>query len=121
SLVDQHVTEIEALVRWQHPARGMLLPMEFIPIAEETGLIVPLGQWVLEEACRQARIWQDHYTRPDAPPLVVSVNLSARQFRNATLLDDIKRALTTTGLDPHTLKLEITESTVMDDANAAIA
>jgi EAL domain-containing protein (putative c-di-GMP-specific phosphodiesterase class I) len=95
--------------------------MEFIPIAEETGLIVPLGQWVLEEACRQACVWQSRYTKPGVAPLVVSVNLSARQFRNTALVDDIKHALATTGLDPRTLKLEITESTVMDDANAAIA
>ena len=121
NLVDQRVTEVEALVRWEHPTRGLILPMDFIPIAEETGLIVPLGQWVLEHACRQARVWQDRYTREGVPPLVLSVNLSARQFRNAALVDDIKQALATTGLDPRTLKLEITESTVMDDANAAIA
>ncbi len=121
SLVDQHVTEIEALVRWQHPTRGLVLPMDFIPIAEETGLIVPIGQWVLEQACRQACVWQTRYSREGAPPLVLGVNLSARQFRNATLVDNIKRTLTITGLDPRTLKLEITESTVMDDADSAIA
>jgi diguanylate cyclase (GGDEF)-like protein/PAS domain S-box-containing protein len=121
SLVDQHITEVEALVRWEHPTRGLILPMEFIPIAEETGLIVPLGQWVLEEACRQACAWHARYERTDAPALVLSVNLSARQFRNTTLVDDIKRALASTGMDARALKLEITESTVMDDANAAIA
>jgi len=108
----------EALIRWQHPVRGLVPPVEFIPIAEETGLIGPIGHWVLEEACRQARLWQD---RPGAPPLTMSVNLSGRQFQRPSLVEDIRRVLATTGLSPHGLKLEITESVVMQDVVGASA
>ncbi|HEY0584083.1 MAG TPA: diguanylate cyclase, partial [Chloroflexota bacterium] len=113
-LATSQVNELEALVRWDRPGRGIVSPSEFIPIAEETGLIVPIGQWVLEEACRWAQRWQIYSAAEQ--PLVVSVNLSARQFQNPHLLADIQRALRETGLDPRRLKLEITESVVMQDA-----
>jgi diguanylate cyclase (GGDEF)-like protein len=112
------VNELEALVRWERPGYGIVSPMAFIPIAEETGLIVPIGQWVLEEACRWAQRWQS-FSAPHKP-LIVSVNLSARQFQHPELLTDIKRALNQTGLNPRHLKLEITESVVMQDAPATI-
>jgi EAL domain-containing protein (putative c-di-GMP-specific phosphodiesterase class I) len=118
SLRDRAVVEVEALVRWQHPERGLVSPAEFIPVAEATGLIVPIGQQVLEQACRQLAAWQTRY--PTEPKLVVSVNLSARQFQHPDLLGDIRRAVGAAGLDPHCLKLEITESTVMQDAEAAV-
>ena len=105
-------------VRWERQGYGIVSPMAFIPIAEETGLIVPIGQWVLEEACRWAQRWQPFSA--SQKPLVVSVNLSARQFQHPELLTDIKRALRETGLDPRHLKLEITESVVMQDAQATI-
>jgi diguanylate cyclase (GGDEF)-like protein/PAS domain S-box-containing protein len=103
----------EGLVRWQHPQRGLLQPTEFIPLAEETGLIVPLGWWVLREACRQMSAWQARY--PVDPPLAISVNLSSKQFLQADLDAEVQRLLGETGLDPRTLKLEITESAIMDD------
>jgi diguanylate cyclase (GGDEF)-like protein len=109
----------EALVRWEHPSRGLISPAAFIPIAEETGLIIPIGQWVLEEACRQARRWRDLF--PSDPPRTMSVNLSARQFTQPRLVDDIQRALRAARLDPRQLVLEITESVVMQDAAAAVA
>src|SRR6202023_3189560 len=85
------VNEVEALVRWERPGHGIVSPLDFIPIAEETGLIVPIGQWVLEEACRWAQRWQTF--SPSQRALVVSVNLSARQFQKPDLLADIERAL----------------------------
>jgi EAL domain-containing protein (putative c-di-GMP-specific phosphodiesterase class I) len=109
----------EALARWQHPARGLILPMEFLPLAEETGLILPLGQWVLEEACRQARIWQNQH--PDGPPLTVSVNLSARQFQQPDLVRHVEHALAQAGLDPSSLRLEVVESVLADDPRATLA
>jgi EAL domain-containing protein (putative c-di-GMP-specific phosphodiesterase class I) len=118
-LDDGHIREVEALVRWYHPERGIVGPDEFIPVAEETGLIVPLGQFVLDEACRQLRAWQLDYPRTD--PLVMSVNLSARQFQHPALVEDIRRVVNMTGIDPPTLKLEITETVVMRDAEAAVA
>ncbi len=108
------ITEVEALIRWQHEKRGLLQPDEFIGLTEETGLIVPIGQWVLSEACKQARTWQLEY--PTTPPLVMSVNLSAKQFQNPKLIEEIREALDESGLAPSCLKLEITETTVMQDA-----
>jgi diguanylate cyclase (GGDEF)-like protein len=107
----------EALIRWHHPTRGMVSPALFIPIAEETGLIVSIGQWVLEQACRQAWLWQE---LAGDPSLTMSVNVSARQFQHEALADDIRRTLEATRLAPGTLKLEITESAVMHDAASAI-
>jgi EAL domain-containing protein (putative c-di-GMP-specific phosphodiesterase class I)/GGDEF domain-containing protein len=107
---------MEALVRWIHPERGMISPMEFIPIAEDTGLIVAIGRWVLREACRQNAEWQ----RAGLRPLRVAVNLSARQFRSGKLLDEIDAALADTGLPVNLLELEITESMVMDDPEGVI-
>ncbi|HKP52686.1 MAG TPA: EAL domain-containing protein [Chloroflexia bacterium] len=112
------VLELEALVRWQHPTRGLVLPSEFIPVAEESGLILPLGQWVLREACRDIRAWQMQSC--DATPLLLSVNLSPRQFRHPRLLEDIVTSLEETGLDPCHLKLEITESVALDNTEATI-
>jgi diguanylate cyclase (GGDEF)-like protein/PAS domain S-box-containing protein len=102
----------EALVRWSHPTRGMVSPMDFIPIAEETGLIVPIGTWVLQQSCRQARAWLDAGANPD---LFVSVNVSSRQLDGPSLPDIVRAALDTNRLEPQRLKLEITESAVMRD------
>jgi diguanylate cyclase (GGDEF)-like protein/PAS domain S-box-containing protein len=112
------IVEVEALVRWEHPRRGLVAPAQFIPLAEETGLILPIGKWVLEEACRQVQQWQTEY--PETEPLVVSVNLSARQFQHPRLAAEIAETLFHTGLDPAHLKLEITESVMMQDAKATI-
>jgi diguanylate cyclase (GGDEF)-like protein/PAS domain S-box-containing protein len=119
TLHDRQIVEVEALLRWQHPQRGLISPAAFIPVAEDTGLIVTIGQWVLEQACRQVRIWQQQ--RPSVPPLVVSVNLSGRQFQHASLVADVERVLRNTGIDPHSLKLEITESILMRDVEATVA
>lgn len=108
----------EALVRWQHPVLGMIGPNAFIPIAEETGAIVAIGEWVTREACRQMADWQTRF--PKQPPLTVSVNLSVRQFRQPDLVDSIARILEETGLLPSCLQLEITESIVMHEPEAAI-
>ncbi|HKY44012.1 MAG TPA: EAL domain-containing protein [Pyrinomonadaceae bacterium] len=107
----------EALVRWNHPRRGIVSPADFIPVAEETGLIVPIGQWVLNEACSHVRQWQ--IDSPSHRSLSLSVNLSARQVAQPDLLERIKEALETSKLNPHCLKLEITESVVMENAEAA--
>jgi EAL domain-containing protein (putative c-di-GMP-specific phosphodiesterase class I) len=110
------IVGFEALVRWTHPERGPLSPADFIPMAEESGLILPLGRWVLEEACRQNKAWSDLYP---GVPLVVSVNLSGRQFRQPDLPGQVAQVLRETGLDPHQLCLEVTESVMMDDAESA--
>ena len=104
----------EALVRWEHPERGLVPPCEFVPLAEENGLIVPIGRRVLREACRRVRDWQDRYpSRPPGPPLIVGVNLSARQLSHPDLLADVEEALAEARLDPAWLTLEITESAVV--------
>jgi diguanylate cyclase (GGDEF)-like protein/PAS domain S-box-containing protein len=110
------ICEVEALIRWQHPLRGMIPPLQFIPLAEETGLIIPIGRWILCEAARQTRIWQQEH--PTLPPLTLSVNISARQLQHPTLIAEIDGVLRETGLDPTTLRLEITESVVMEDAES---
>ena len=107
------ITELEALVRWRHPERGLVPPLEFIPLAEETGLIVPIGTWVLGEACRQMREWQERF--PRETPLSVSVNLSVRQFIQPNFVRHVAEVVKASGLDPHSLKLEITESFAIDD------
>ncbi len=118
NLVDGQVIGHEALVRWAHPVRGLLGPDEFITIAEESGLIVPLGAWVLREACRQAKRFQ---TRdPRWPRLTMSVNLSGAQLGQADLLDLVSSALTDAELDAEDLQLEMTESVLMDDASSTI-
>lgn len=108
-LKSETITGVEALVRWQHPERGLMGPMEFIPLAEETGLIVPIGRWVLKQACKQNMAWQ----RAGLPPLCMAVNLSPRQFTDENLLRDIGDALSESAMLPELLELEITESTVM--------
>jgi diguanylate cyclase (GGDEF)-like protein len=110
------IDSAEALIRWQHPTRGLIAPMDFIPLAEETGLIIPIGEWVLNEACRQAQSWRASGLRP----LRVAVNLSAQQFRQKKLVDIVSAALRTAGLEPRYLELELTESTVMHDAEQSI-
>jgi diguanylate cyclase (GGDEF)-like protein/PAS domain S-box-containing protein len=110
---------VEALVRWQHPSRGMIGPAEFIPLAESTGLIVPLGLWVLKQACAQVVQWQAN--RPDTRRLRISVNLSARQFQCSGLVADVAGVLSGTGIAPAQVVLEITESLLMLDTEATVA
>lgn len=117
--VDEEKLEgFEALVRWRHPVRGMVMPDRFIPLAEESGLIVPLGQWVLNAACRQLKAWDDE-NGPVARRLTMSVNLSCKQFAQHTMVDMIARALRDNGIAPSRLKLEITESAIIHDPGAA--
>jgi EAL domain-containing protein (putative c-di-GMP-specific phosphodiesterase class I) len=106
---------MEALVRWQHPRRGLVLPGEFIALAEESGLVLPMGRWVLEAACRQLRAWRDAGL---APPRC-SVNVSARQFAHPTLVDEVRSALAAAGLDADALEIEVTESSLMADPDRA--
>jgi diguanylate cyclase (GGDEF)-like protein/PAS domain S-box-containing protein len=110
------IREVEALVRWQHPERGLVVPGDFVPLAEETGLIVPLGLKILEQGCRQVRAWQAAY--PQQPPLSLAVNLSRYQFQRSDFAEEVGRILILTGLDPACLKLEISESIVAADADA---
>jgi len=117
--VDVHsgeTTGMEALVRWRHPQRGLVGPSEFVPLAEETGLIIPLGNWVLREACRQNKAWQDR----GLPPLRTAVNISAAQLRHDDLADGVALALRETGMEARYLELEITETAVMQNAQAAL-
>jgi diguanylate cyclase (GGDEF)-like protein/PAS domain S-box-containing protein len=108
---------VEALIRWNHPTQGMISPIKFIPLAEETGLIASIGEWVLHEACRQNKAWQD----AGLPPISVSVNVSARQFRERRLLDIVASALQDSGLAAKYLELELTESLIMQDLDRAVA
>lgn len=109
------ITGAEALVRWQHPVRGMIAPGMFIPLAEETGLILPIGEWVLENICLQIKSWQTQ----GFPLVPIAANLSARQFRNDELVATIQRILQDTGLPPHLLELELTESMIMRNVQTA--
>ena len=111
------VRSAEALIRWLHPTRGVVSPADFIPLAEECGLIGAIGAWVIREACRQARAWQNE----GVPPLRVSVNLSASQFRDSGLVDNIRTALVDAGLEARYLEVELTESAVMSDPEQSIA
>ncbi len=111
------VHSAEALIRWRHPMRGLVSPAEFIPFAEESGLIGAIGEWVVREACRQARAWQDQ----GLTAIRVAVNLSPTQFRHGDLVNTMRRALDDAGLDPRYLEVELTESTVMSDAESSVA
>jgi len=119
SLKTGKIHGFEALVRWQSPTRGFVSPGAFIPVAEETGLIVPMGSWILHTACQQMQEWRDKF--PSAASVVMSVNLSSRQFSQADLIAQVQETLILTGLDGANLKLEITESMVMDDIENTIA
>ncbi|WP_029456693.1 EAL domain-containing protein [Solidesulfovibrio alcoholivorans] len=118
ALRDRRLTGFEALVRWRRPGKGVASPMEFIPVAEDTGLIVPLGAWVLTEACRTMAAWQRRF--PEARAMSMSVNLSAKQLAQPMLVEEVTRILRETGLDPHALKLEITETVIMDNPEVSI-
>ena len=107
--VSRRINGVEALVRWRHPERGLISPADFIPVAEETGLIVPIGEWVLRAACTQNKAWQ----MQGLPRIRVAVNLSARQFQQPDLAERVAQILTETQLDPRDLELEITESMTM--------
>jgi EAL domain-containing protein (putative c-di-GMP-specific phosphodiesterase class I) len=114
-VASREVVGLEALVRWRHPERGMIPPADFIPLAEETGLIIPIGEWVLRRACAQAKEWQAE----GFAPLPVAVNVSGRQFRRRDLPALVARVLDEEGLAPSCLRLELTESSVMEDAGFA--
>jgi len=106
----------EALVRWQHPEMGLISPGKFIPLVERSGLIIPLGEWILYEACRQAVVWQ----KSGLPDLAVAVNLSAIQFKRGNLLDTVADALKQSGLPAHCLELELTESILLQDIDVTL-
>jgi predicted signal transduction protein with EAL and GGDEF domain len=112
ALDDAQIVGTEALARWQHPSRGLVSPAEFIAVAEQTGLIVPLGNWILEDACRQAALWER---------LRVSVNVSGRQVAEGSLVAGVARALENSGLPPERLQLELTETVLMDDVDGHVA
>jgi EAL domain-containing protein (putative c-di-GMP-specific phosphodiesterase class I) len=109
----------EALVRWHHPTRGLVSPVDFIPVAESTGLIVPLGMWVLNEACRQGQAWRHSGLTDDA--FYMSINLSARQLQDPALLDDVALAIKSSGLPARAIVLEVTESVIMEDLDTSLA
>jgi diguanylate cyclase (GGDEF)-like protein len=117
SLEDKKLIGMEALLRWQHPEKGMISPGDFIPLAEETGLIEPIGEWVLRAACTQNKKWQD----AGYPPVKVSVNMSGRQFSKKDVTDTIVNILEETGLEPEYLGVEITESVIMQDVKSTIS
>lgn len=117
ALPSRRLVGAEALIRWRHPEKGLLLPTTFIPVAEETGLIVPIGEWVLRTACEHIRSWHEQRFRP----IRISVNLSGRQFREDGLIDSVTAILQETEINPDLLELEITESVLMDDAESTVA
>jgi diguanylate cyclase (GGDEF)-like protein/PAS domain S-box-containing protein len=117
-LADRRICGFEALARWHHPRRGWIPPTEFIPVAEETGLIHALDMWILQEACRQMQRWHTAY--PSDPPLAISVNVSPRQFAQPLLIEHIAEVLRETGLEPSSLRLEITEGVLMDNQELAL-
>jgi predicted signal transduction protein with EAL and GGDEF domain len=119
NLTNQRITGFEALLRWKHPVRGMLYPNEFIPVAEETGMIVPLGLWVLREGCRQMAAWQKSAITD--PPLTISINVFQKQLSEPGFVEEVEQVLRETGLDPETLKLEVTESSIMKNLEATIS
>jgi diguanylate cyclase (GGDEF)-like protein len=110
------ISGVEALIRWQHPERGLIQPLKFVPIAEESGLIIPIGHWVLLEACRQVCLW----AAAGLPPVRVAVNVSALQFASKDFLSSVRAVLISTGMDPRNLELELTETVLMGDAEAAM-
>jgi diguanylate cyclase (GGDEF)-like protein/PAS domain S-box-containing protein len=111
------ITGVEALIRWQHPTRGLMPPAQFVPVAEDCGLIVKIGHWVLREACKQARLWQV----AGLPPIRMSVNVSPLEFRDQGFLDGVRTTLAETGLDPQFLELELTEGVLMENAEISIS
>ena len=115
-LLSGRVTEFEALIRWRHPKHGLIGPDEFVGVAEETGLIIPIGKWILEESCRQVAEWQRRF----GLPLSISVNLSAKQLMHPTLTSQVKDVLSSTGLDARQLNLEVTENTVMEHSERSL-
>jgi EAL domain-containing protein (putative c-di-GMP-specific phosphodiesterase class I) len=117
SLADGEVVGYEALIRWQHPERGLIPPMEFVPIAEDTGFIIPIGTWVLDQACAAAARWP---ARENGERMQVSVNLSARQLFDRHLLETVRSIVNRNGLDTGQLTLEITESVLMEDTDLAV-
>lgn len=117
SLTSGKITGFEALARWQHPSGRLIPPMDFIPVAEEIALIIPIDRWILSEACQQLKVWQK--TFPTDPALTMNVNLSGKHFAESDLIDHIKQVLDEKSLDPETLKLEITESVVMENVEEA--
>jgi len=118
NLNDNTIAGFEALIRWEHPKRGLLYPMDFIPLAEETGMIIPIGEWIILESCKQLKKWQEIY-RAD-PSLKMSMNVSGKQFSQPAFIDKIKNAVDEAQIDASSLSLEITESIIMDDPDSAI-
>lgn len=118
SLETGRISGFEALLRWQHPQGGLMCPAEYLSVAEETGLLIPIGRWMLREACLQLRTWQAQFIA--TPPLSMSVNLSCKQFLQSDLVKQIEQTLLETGLEPGSLRLEITETVVMENALSAI-
>jgi EAL domain-containing protein (putative c-di-GMP-specific phosphodiesterase class I) len=117
SMQSNQLISLEALIRWDHPTRGLLLPGEFLPIAEESGLILPIEKWVLHEACSQLKQWHEKY--PSLRNVSVNVNISNRQFAQSSFIDGVMKALTVNGLNPESLKLEITENVLISNYAAA--
>jgi len=118
SLENNRLTGFEALLRWQHPTRGLLFPGDFLSVAEDTGLIIPIDRWVLRTACQQVKNWQELYSHD--PPLTISVNLTGKQIAQLDFVEFIEQALEESGLPPLSLKLEVTESDLMENTKSTI-